>query len=216
MHPRDGLVTPGLFIPIAEETGLIVPIGSWVLNEACRQLAEWHRIGWQDLTISVNVSGRQLSNRKLIDEVAQCLELHQIPAHNLKLEITESTIMENPEAGAEMLGELRTLGVRVGIDDFGTGYSSLASLHRLPLDVLKVDRSFVMKMEESQENTAIVRTILTLAESLRLSVIAEGIETLEQRGKLDAMGCEYGQGYLFSKPLTSDDAGRMLASMRLS
>ena len=209
-HPVHGLVNPEQFIFIAEETGLIVPLGRWVLDEACRQVAFWQQQGRAELTVSVNVSSRQLSNRDFLGEVSFVLERTAIPPHTLKLEITESTIMENPEAGAAMLSELRKLGVRVGIDDFGTGYSSLASLHRLPLDVLKIDRSFVMKMEESPENTAIVRTIMTLAESLRLAVIAEGIETKQQRDMLHAMNCTYGQGFLFSRPITSPLASELL------
>ncbi|MCA9149023.1 MAG: EAL domain-containing protein [Planctomycetales bacterium] len=209
-HPQHGMISPEQFIPLAEETGLIVPLGSWVLHEACRQLAEWQQRGWHDLRVSVNVSSKQLTNRDFIDEVAHALHTFQVPAATLKLEITESAIMENPETGVEILRELRELGVRIGIDDFGTGYSSLASLHRLPLDVLKVDRSFVSKMVDSQENTAIVRTIMALAESLNLSVIAEGIETPEQHGTLGAMGCEYGQGYLFARPLPSDEVDLLL------
>lgn len=200
-HPTLGMVSPEEFIPIAEETGLIIPLGAWVLHEACRQVAEWQQRGWSKLRVAVNVSSKQLTNRDFIDEVAHALAEHKIPAQTLKLEITESAIMENPETGVAVLRDLRTLGVRIGIDDFGTGYSSLASLHSLPLDVLKVDRSFVSKMVDSQEHTAIVRTIVMLAESLNLSVIAEGIETVEQRGSLDAMGCEYGQGYLFFRPV---------------
>jgi EAL domain-containing protein (putative c-di-GMP-specific phosphodiesterase class I) len=214
-HPTRGLVTPDNFIRVAEETGLIIPLGGWVLNEACRQLAEWQEQGHPDLMISVNVSSKQLASEGFIDAVSMVLVSHAIPSHSLKLEITESAIMENPEAGAAMLGELRGLGVRVGIDDFGTGYSSLASLHRLPLDVLKVDRSFVMKMEEAEENLAIVRTIVMLAKSLRLAVIAEGIETPGQCHQLADMGCQYGQGYLFARPLSVADADAFLRSSPL-
>lgn len=209
-HPTRGLVTPDNFIRVAEETGLIVPLGGWVLNEACRQVAEWQEQGYPELMVSVNVSSKQLAAAGFIDAVSMVLVSYAIPPHSLKLEITESAIMENPEAGAAMLSELRALGVCVGIDDFGTGYSSLASLHRLPLDVLKVDRSFVMKMHEAEENLAIVRTIVTLAQSLRLAVVAEGIETHEQCATLAQLGCQYGQGYLFSRPLEAQDADALM------
>lgn len=209
-HPQRGLIYPDRFISIAEETGLIVPLGEWVLNEACRQMTEWKNAGLGQLMVSVNVSSRQLAEEGFIQMVSSVIQRHDVAPQFLKLEITESVIMENPESGASQLSQLRSLGVRVGIDDFGTGYSSLASLHRLPLDVLKVDRSFVTKMDDSQENTAIVQTIVTLAESLKLSVVAEGIETTEQRGKLGAMGCQYGQGYLFSRPVCWQDAQRLL------
>lgn len=202
-HPRLGLVSPVNFVPIAEETGIIVPIGWWVLREACQQIIQWKEqlpaIG--PLMISVNASSKQLSHPDCVQQVAQIIDETGIDPNDLKLELTESAIMDSPELGAQLLAKLRELGVRVGIDDFGTGYSSLAYLHRLPLDVLKVDRSFVSKMIDSQENAAIVRTILALAHSLDLDVVAEGIETDEQRAQLTAMGCEYGQGYLFGRPL---------------
>lgn len=210
MHPTYGLVSPDQFIGIAEETGLIVQLGTWVLREACRQLAEWQKRGDPDLTVSVNVSSRQLSSQEFVKIVENAISKYGIRAQTLKLEITESTIMENPEAGTQILRELRALGVRVGIDDFGTGYSSLSSLHHLPLDVLKVDRSFVMKMDESPEHLAIVRTIMALAESLNLSVIAEGIETDGQRDQLGEMGCQYGQGYFFSHPVGGEQVDDLL------
>ena len=211
-HPRLGLVSPTQFIPIAEEAGMIGAVGQFVLEMACRQMAEWkssHEV-CGPLCLSVNVSSRQLSREHLLEDVDQVLQAVHLDPADLRIEITESAIMDNPDKGAELLANLRSRGLRVGIDDFGTGYSSLASLHRLSLDVLKVDRSFVDNMLHSPENTAIVRTILSLAESLHLDVVAEGIETEEQRDHLLAMGCKLGQGYLFSCPLSADQVDHLL------
>ena len=205
-HPQRGPVSPGEFIPIAEETGLIVPIGQWVLREACRQMAKWNaRCDNVDpLSVSVNVSSKQFSEGDLVDEVRSALTETGLAPANLKLEVTESAIMDNPTAGAEMLAAIRDLGVTIAIDDFGTGFSSLASLHCLPLDILKVDRSFVNKMLQSHENRGIVRTILTLADNFNFDVIAEGVETDDERQVLISMGCPFGQGFYFSRPLPLD------------
>ncbi len=211
-HPQLGLVSPAEFIPIAEETGLIVPIGRWVLEQACDQLVAWklafpHK---HNLRMAVNVSRRQMRHTNLTRDVAAIMHSTGIAPGDLKLEITEGTIMENAEKGARLLKELRDRGVKVAIDDFGTGYSSLACLHKLPLDSLKVDRSFVSQMTTSADNMNIVRTVLRLAESFGFDVIAEGIETEEQRDLLAAMQCDYGQGYLYSPPLPSDAAAELL------
>lgn len=215
-HPQRGLIPPGDFIPIAEETGMIVPIGQWVLREACSTMARWKAqlLASDRLSISVNVSGKQFSAGDLVAEVMSVLGETGLAPEDLKLEVTETAIMEKPQEGAELLAALRECGVTIGIDDFGTGYSSLSSLHRLPLDLLKVDRTFVNKMVQSQENRAIVRTILMLADSLNLDVVAEGIETEEQRQLLLSMGCTYGQGFYFSRPLTLDQVERSLAEDR--
>lgn len=212
-HARLGLVAPTQFIPIAEEAGMIGDIGQFVLEMACRQMAEWKSSyrACDSLSLSVNVSSRQLSRDQLLEDVNQILEEVHLDPADLRIEITESAIMDNPEKGASLLASLRSRGLRVGIDDFGTGYSSLASLHRLSLDVLKVDRSFIDNMLQSPENTAIVRTILGLAESLHLDVVAEGIETEEQRDHLLTMGCRLGQGYLFSCPLSADEVDELLS-----
>ena len=211
-HPRHGLVQPGDFIPVAEETGLIVPIGQWVLNEACAQVRQWqldsptHRA----LSLSVNLSARQVAQPNLLDRIKEALDNSKLNPHCLKLEITESVVMENAEAAALMFKQLRSLGVQLSIDDFGTGYSSLSYLHRFPLNYLKIDRSFVSRLTTDNDN-AIVRTISTLARNLGMEVIAEGIETEEQYQQLKMLGCEYGQGYLFSRPVDNTGVQHLLA-----
>ena len=211
-HPRHGLIQPGDFIPVAEETGLIVPIGQWVLNEACAQVRQWqldsptHRA----LSLSVNLSARQVAQPNLLDRIKEALDNSKLNPHCLKLEITESVVMENAEAAALMFKQLRSLGVQLSIDDFGTGYSSLSYLHRFPLNYLKIDRSFVSRLTTDNDN-AIVRTISTLARNLGMEVIAEGIETEEQYQQLKMLGCEYGQGYLFSRPVDNTGVQHLLA-----
>ena len=210
-HPRLGTVGPLQFVAIAEETGMVIPIGRSILQMACQQLASWRSrfLACQDLRIGVNVSTKQFAGSSLVGDVMDALSDSGLNPDALTIEITESMVMENPSEAAERLQELRSRGVRIAIDDFGTGYSSLASLHQLSLDVLKVDQSFVSNMVRSCENNAIVRTILTLADNLRLDVVAEGIETHDQRESLRSMGCKYGQGYLFSKPLSVDDVEQL-------
>jgi diguanylate cyclase (GGDEF)-like protein/PAS domain S-box-containing protein len=215
-HPERGLVPPGDFIPAAEETDLIVPLGEWVLREACRQAREWQRQfpSEEPLFISVNLSGKQFTQRDLVEVVERALRESGLEARCLKLEITETAIMENAESATAMLKRLRELGVQLGIDDFGTGYSSLSYLHRFPVNTLKVDRSFVGRMDEASEYREIVRTIVSLAHTLRMEVVAEGVETCGQRTQLEALGCEYSQGYFFSKPLPSAAASAYLADNR--
>jgi EAL domain-containing protein (putative c-di-GMP-specific phosphodiesterase class I) len=202
-HPKQGLISPTEFIPVAEETGLIVAIGQWVLEEACTAVNGWHQISptHRALSLSVNLSGRQVSQPDLVDQVKRALEKSKLNPHCLKLEITESVVMENAETATVMFKQLRALGVQLSIDDFGTGYSSLSYLHRFPVNYLKVDRSFVSRMTETEDNAEIVRTIVTLARNLGMEVIAEGIETEAQNEQLKALGCQYGQGYLFSRPV---------------
>ena len=214
-HPERGLVSPGDFITVAEETGFIVPIGQWVLEEACRQMQTWQKQCGEKLPLmmSVNLSGKQFTQNNLIEQIMLTLRSTGLDPHQLKLEITESVVMENIEIATGMLEQLRTLGIRLSIDDFGTGYSSLSYLHRLPLDTLKIDRSFVIRMLENQENAEIVRTILTLAKTLNLDVIAEGVETKEQLEHLRQLGCDNGQGYLFAKPLEAEAAGQIVRQM---
>jgi EAL domain-containing protein (putative c-di-GMP-specific phosphodiesterase class I) len=211
-HPRRGLVAPADFIPVAEETGLIVPIGQWVLNEACAQVRQWQidSPSHRSLSLSVNLSARQVAQPDLLQRIKDALETSKLNPHCLKLEITESVVMENAEAAAQMFKQLRSLGVQLSIDDFGTGYSSLSYLHRFPLNYLKIDRSFVMRLTTDNDN-AIVRTISTLARNLGMEVIAEGIETEEQFQQLKMLGCEYGQGYLFSRPVSNDGVEHLLA-----
>ena len=202
-HPERGLITPAEFIPIAEETGLILPLGSWVLREACRQTASWHAQYPLEppLIVSVNLSPRQFQKSDLVQEVARTLAETGLAASCLKLEITESTIMHDVEATITTLWALKALGIQIAIDDFGTGYSSLAYLKRLPLDVLKVDGSFVRGISELQEDAAIVRAIISLAKSLGLKVTSEGVESAEQAALLRAWTCDRGQGYHFGRPV---------------
>ncbi len=213
-HPQRGFVSPGQFIPIAEEIGAIVPLGDWILEQACRQVRRWQdKFNFDPpLTIGVNLSGKQFSQPDLPDRVAQVLQQTGLSARCLKLEITESIVMEDAEATIDILLQMKALQVQLAIDDFGTGYSSLSYLHRFPNDTLKVDKSFVTRMQESDDNAAIVRTIVSLAHILNMDTIAEGIETHAQLEKLRSLGCEYGQGYLFAKPLPSEEAEALLAS----
>jgi diguanylate cyclase (GGDEF)-like protein/PAS domain S-box-containing protein len=205
-HPERGVVSPAEFIPVAEETGLIIPLGQWVLNEACRQMREWQMRGLPtgQTAISVNLSGRQFSQSDLLEQVGAALRESGLPAGSLKLEITESMVMENVETAIAVLGQLRALGVELAIDDFGTGYSSLSYLHRFPINTLKIDRSFVTRMTDNTENAEIVRTIITLARSLEMDVVAEGVETRAQLRQLRSLDCDFGQGYLFSKPVAAE------------
>jgi diguanylate cyclase (GGDEF)-like protein/PAS domain S-box-containing protein len=214
-HPELGFISPVKFIPVAEETGLIVDIGQWVLDEACRQMREWVGL-WpsgQPLKMSVNLSSRQFAQPDFIGSVKNTLGETGLDARYLKLEITESVVMENSETATSIFKEIRALGVDLSIDDFGTGYSSLSYLHRFPMNTLKVDRSFVMQMHQ-RENAEIVRTIVTLADTLRMDVVAEGVETCDQLRQLKGLRCAYGQGYYFSKPVDARAAGEMVRQSR--
>ena len=213
-HPERGFVSPVDFIPVTEETGLIIPLGQWILQEACRQLCIWHEQFPTEprLTIAVNLSVQQFSQPDLVDFIEQTLNTAGVDARSLKLEITESMAMKDVEAAIALLLRLKGLNLRLSIDDFGTGYSSLSYLHRFPVDTLKVDRSFVSRMEDTSENAAIVETIIMLSHNLGMDAIAEGVETATQRDRLQALNCEYGQGYFFSKPLNSEAATALLAA----
>ena len=212
-HPERGVVSPSEFIPVAEETGLIVEIGRRVLREACRQLSEWQSRGLvrPSLYVSVNLSGKQFAQAALAESVAGALSEAGLDPRCLRLEITESVVMSNAEAACAALGRLRAHGLGISIDDFGTGYSSLSYLHRFPVDTLKVDRSFIGRMGEGDENGEIVRTIITLARNLGMQVVAEGVETARQGDLLRGLGCEYAQGYFFSRPLDPEACARWLA-----
>ena len=208
-HPRTGLVLPGDFIPRAEETGLIVTIGTWVLEQACRQAAIW-RATHPDFTIAVNVSGRQLREASFPDTVRRALEEAQLPPENLCLEMTESILMERDDAGIAMLCELRGEGVHLAIDDFGTGYSSLGALRRLPADQLKIDRSFVSSLPEDDDAGTIAWAVVRLGHTLGMSVLAEGVETVQQREALLGFGCDHAQGWLFGRPVPPEEFGTAL------
>ncbi|HEY9285489.1 MAG TPA: EAL domain-containing protein [Pyrinomonadaceae bacterium] len=211
-HPKRGLVGPVDFIPLAEETGLIAPLGMAILRQACEQLAIWDREfpGRQPLSMSVNVSARQFRQLDLAEEIRSALAAAGIEPERLRLEITESALMDDAAGAVETLRQLKSIGVRLAIDDFGTGYSSLSYLHRFPIDALKVDRSFVTRMSTDRESRGIVKTIITLGDELGMDVVAEGVETAEHRAALAGLACEYGQGYFFSRPLEADSAAALL------
>jgi len=206
-HPVRGLLPPDDFIPLAEESGLIVELGAWVLATACRQAGAWRTAG-RPLKVAVNVSARELESGDLVERISQLIAEHDVAPSDLEIELTESSVMANPEKVSGIFARLRQLGVSVAVDDFGTGYSSLAYLRRLPIDILKIDRSFVMDAERNEEDAQIVKTILALGQALKLQVVAEGIETRGQAELLQSLGCHSAQGYLFSRaqPLSAIEA----------
>jgi EAL domain-containing protein (putative c-di-GMP-specific phosphodiesterase class I) len=211
-HPERGLIPPMDFIPFAEETGLILPIGDWGLSEACNQMRLWQTEdpGQAGPRVCVNLSARQFSRHGLADHVEMLLRRSGISSQQLGLEMTESSLISDPATAMEVLGSLRRLGISLLLDDFGTGYSSLNHLHSLPFDVLKIDRSFVTRMTEGEQPLQIVRTIVELARVMGMDVVAEGIETHEQYMLLREMGCRFGQGYLFSRPVPAETVSAML------
>jgi EAL domain-containing protein (putative c-di-GMP-specific phosphodiesterase class I) len=211
-HPKHGLMAPNTFIGLAEETGLIVQIGNWVLREACRQAKFWQAQGLGDFFVAVNLSARQFKDGNLTQLVDTALQDMGLDARFLELEITESLLMENPEAAADTLRRLRARGVRLSIDDFGTGYSSLGYLKRFPLDKLKIDSSFVRDITSEPDDAAIATAIIAMAHRLKLKVVAEGVETEGQLDYLRQHCCDAVQGYYFSRPLTARDCLKMLKS----
>lgn len=216
-HPRKGWISPNVFIPVAEETGAIERIGEWALIQACSQLRSWKKQfpTYPSLKMSVNLSGKQLT-QNLSDRVEQILQETGVDGWDLKLEITETALVEDPEGAIAILDRLKALDIQLCIDDFGTGYSSLSYLHRFPVDVLKIDRSFITKMSPLNDDSEIVRTIVTLAHTLGLDVIAEGIETLDSMHELELLRCKYGQGYFFSEPVNGEAAALLLTQGQLS
>lgn len=200
-HPRLGLISPSEFIPLAEDTGLIVTIGEWVLREACQQARRWRDEGFAPIQMAVNISARQFHDRDLSQTVIRILEETGLAPQYLELELTESSIMHSTEFAADMLNQLKAMGVNISIDDFGTGFSSLASLKRLPIDALKIDQSFVRDLPGDPDDAQLVLAIITLAHNLRLRVLAEGVETVEQLRFLQLLRCDEIQGYFFSRPL---------------
>ena len=208
--PDEGLVSPAKFIPLAEETGMIVAIGDWALQTACADNRSWQEQGLPEQTVSVNISARQFRHNVLLNCVARALENSSLNPRFLELEITEGLLIENPEESIELLGQLKAQGLSISIDDFGTGYSSLSYLQRLPADAVKIDRSFVVHMLEDDSSSRIVTTIASLGRDLGLHVVAEGVETEEQRDALRELGCHYAQGFLYSRPLPVEEASRLI------
>ena len=215
-HLTKGLISPYQFIPVAEETGLIIELGYWVLKTACNQLKAWTQKSpqMQHLMMSVNLSSRQIQDYNFVKKINQVITETQINPQNLKLEITETILMEKPEDVKEKLIQIRGKNIQLSLDDFGTGYSSLSYLHHFPINTLKIDRSFVIRMNLNPENAAIVQAIITLAHTFGMDVIAEGIETVEHFKRLQALECEYGQGYLFSRPVSAIEAEQLLESQQ--
>jgi EAL domain-containing protein (putative c-di-GMP-specific phosphodiesterase class I) len=205
MHPGMGMISPTKFIPLAEETGLIVPIGAWVLRAACAQTRAWQQQGLPPLRVAVNLSARQFAQDDLLATIVNVLEETGLPPELLELEITESVTMDNPAHAAELLKQLKALGIRLAIDDFGTGYSSLSYLKRFPIDNVKIDRSFIMDIPDDEDDVAITKAIIAMAHSLRLKVIAEGVESEEHLAFLREHDCDEAQGYLFGKPMPADE-----------
>jgi EAL domain-containing protein (putative c-di-GMP-specific phosphodiesterase class I) len=213
-HRQRGYISPGAFIPIAEETGLIVPLGEWIFREACRQLYIWQQQFPQEppLTMSINISGRQVIGTDLTRQLADILEETGVEGRCIKVELTESMVMNDVEAAIDLMLSLKELNLQLGIDDFGTGYSSLSYLHRFPMDTLKVDRSFISRIETGSEDIEIVRAIIALGHNLGMEIVAEGLETESQVQLLRQLNCEYGQGFFFAKPLSTAQAADFLKS----
>ena len=211
-HRSRGVISPNEFIPLAEETGLIYDLGQWVLGKACKQIAAWNKSKEKEdqLEISINLSSRQFSDPNLVEGIVENIEKSGFDAEFLKIEITESALMQNAQRSVNMLNQLKDLNIKVCVDDFGTGYSSLSYLHTFPIDTLKIDRSFVHDMSRNFRNMEIIRTIIMLAHNLKLDVIAEGVETGEQDAQLSALGCQFAQGFYFSRPLNSSDAALLI------
>src|ERR1039457_1612393 len=209
-RPGQELIPPAQFIPLAEETGLIVPIGEWVLKTACARNKSWQEQGLPPLRIAVNLSARQFAHENLLQDVSRVLDETGLNPAALEFEITESMVMHNPEHAVNLLTRLKAMGIHLAIDDFGTGYSSLSYLKRFPLDSVKIDRSFIRDLPGDADDAAITRAIIAMAHSLRLKVSAEGVETEEQLSFLREHGCDEMQGYYFSEPLPEDEFLRLL------
>jgi EAL domain-containing protein (putative c-di-GMP-specific phosphodiesterase class I) len=209
-HPTRGLIQPVEFIPLAEESGLIVPLGRWVLNEACREAQRWSAACGRPIEISVNLSGRQIEDAKLVADVSAALASAGLPAEQLTLEITESVLLRDVDSVLLTLKDLKALGVRLAIDDFGTGYSSLSYLRQLPVDILKIDRSFISAIDSGAAESALVRSIVSLAQILELRTVAEGIEDNAQLDALRMLGVDEGQGFFFARPMAPRDVDPLL------
>ncbi|HJV44489.1 MAG TPA: EAL domain-containing protein, partial [Bacillota bacterium] len=211
-HPKWGMISPADFIPLAEETGLIIQIGKQVLEEACRQNKKWQDEGYKPFKIAVNLSTKQFLQLNLVEMINETLQTTGLDPQWLELEITESSIMEDTEYAIDVLNQFCTLGIQIAIDDFGTGYSSLSYLKKFPIHALKIDQSFIRELPYDHDDKNIVLAIISMSNSLKLSVTAEGIETDEQRQFLLEHGCQEGQGYLFGRPLSAEDTNEFLKS----
>jgi len=209
-HPDMGMVPPAQFIPLAEETGLIVPLGKWVLNTACAQGVAWQKQGLPPVHIAVNLSARQFADDELVADVANALKSTGLAPQLLELELTESMVIQNSERASRVLAEIKAMGVRLAIDDFGVGYSSLTHLKRFPIDTLKVDRSFIRDVPGDAEDKAITEAIIAMGKSLNLTVVAEGVETQEQQTFLKEHACDEMQGFFFSKPIPGEAFAELL------
>jgi len=210
-----GLVSPADFIPLAEETGLIMAIGDFVMETACRQNKAWHDAGYSDIVVSVNMSARQFQNELMLDWLSNILDTTGLDPRCLDLELTESILMKNPESMIEILQTLKDMQIGISIDDFGTGYSSLSYLKQFPVSALKIDRSFISNITTDPDDAAIARAVIAMAKSLNLKVIAEGVETLAQLSFLHELNCDHLQGYLISPPVTPEEIERMLEDENL-
>ena len=209
-HPDLGMIPPDEFIPLCEETGLIIPMGEWILKAACEQLLIWRKQGYDLRRIAVNLSGRQIQERNLVEMVERILLETGCPSGSLELEITEGFIMQHPEQSISVLQQIRALGVELSVDDFGTGHSSLNYLKRLPINRLKIDRTFVWDIGENPDGEVITKAVIAMGHSLNLQITAEGIETPGQRKFLEELGCNEAQGYLFSRPLPVDEVSQLM------
>src|SRR5450432_1885439 len=210
MHPTEGLLGPLQFLPVAEDCGLILPIGRWVLREACRQVQEWNDAGLRVASVAVNVSSLEFRSEGFLDNLRAILRDTGLDPGYLELELTETVLMQHAESTVSMLGALKSIGVRLAVDDFGTGYSSLSYLKRFPIDTLKIDQSFVRDITCGSDDVPIVRAVITMAQSLRQRVVGEGVETEEQMCFLQAHGCDEAQGYYFSMPLPAEHIAKLL------
>ncbi len=208
-HPRKGVIPPSEFIPLAEETGLIVPIGDWVLNQACREAMDWPA----SVGVAVNVSSAQFHDQMLVFRVTEVLAKSGLSPHRLKLEITETVLLQGSEDNLRFLRDLRQLGVKVALDDFGTGYSSLAYLQLFPFDRIKIDRSFIAEVTTRQESRVVIRAVIELGHSLKMRITAEGVESQEQFDRISAKGCDEAQGFLFSKAVPPDEVPALIARL---
>ncbi|AFZ36219.1 response regulator receiver modulated diguanylate cyclase/phosphodiesterase [Stanieria cyanosphaera PCC 7437] len=211
LHPQHGLMFPDSFLPVAEETGLICSIGSLVIEQACDQLSQWQQQGFTHLNIYINLAVQQLSQSSLVEEIDRILAKTKLDSDSIKLEITESSMMQNLQSTKLLLRQLQERGIKLSIDDFGTGYSSLSQLQTFPVNTLKIDRSFIQNLDGTPDNLGLVPVILSIAHVMKLNVVAEGIETKQQLTQLRELGCHFGQGFLFAKPLNAEEATKLIA-----